>query len=297
VHRWEPPDRSEPWLGTLNPFAPRPWLESAPSIPGENATEAEVAVFLDVLAANQSPRFDLRLSTARELANLASLVPKWLPLFIEAVSCYGDSRKLLRNALIAGTPEERKDELLRRIPDEPRLAAVAVARGWQGEAKPFVFQAVRRLDHIPAGMEALCRSYRDPAFHPLMRRRFTADIPTVRYWESMPDLTPHLPAQLADARAWLLAAPRTSMEAGNALEALLYTGDSAALDVLLDSSRDNRWVWGIGPVHRWLRNRDGSLLFMRHEDWTEWIAESTSADYTFDAARRCFVRKPAGPNR
>jgi hypothetical protein len=298
--RWVPPSPTDAWLGNVNPSAPRPWLEAAPHLPGEAATDAEVAVYLDRLVNDVATgRYFMQRLSPSERTQLASLVPRWLPVFLEAVMCYGDRGGMFRDVLIGGIPEGRKEELLRHIPEAPWLAEVAMARGWQAEAKPFVLQAVERNDRIPTEIEALCRSYRDPAFHPAMRKWFTADVPTVRYWESMPDLAPDLPVQLANVMEYLLSLQRHVREMKDLVAALLYVGDSRALDLLLRSWRGDpsQSGWPYPLLRRWVRDRDESKLPPAETDLTTWIGESTAADYGFDTVRRHFVRKPANSNR
>ena len=304
---WKPtlPDRA--WTGTRSATGPRPWLDAEPEIPGTAAGEAEVAVFLDMLTdrglPDQSGRRAVEVSTPQKEARLAALVPRWLPLFIETFARNGDQRGALKAALVAGTPEERRGELLRRIPDAPPLAEVAMQRGWEAEARPFVLQLVQREGRIPTALESLCRSYRDPAFHPAMRRWFTANVATVRYWESMPDLAAELPAQLAHVRDFLTSAQYRGNPMEEELDALLSTGDAAGLALLLRLTADgSKWDgWPMAVFLRWVRDSEGNALSFQEGRPKEgkklqaWIGGSTAADYVFHPARRVFIRKPTNP--
>ena len=176
-------------------------------------------------------------------------------------------------------------------------------RGWEAEAKPFVLQLVQGAGRIPTPLESLCRSYRDPAFHPAMRRRFTADVPTVRYWESMPDLAAKLPEQLAHVRDYLMSPQYQGHPLEDTLDALLYTGDAASLELLLRLMTDgSTWDgWPAAVFVRQVRDSDGNALNFRAGEPKEqiklqsWIGDSTAAEYVFQPERRCFVRKPKSP--
>lgn len=277
-----------------------PWPAGpAAESPMQQMDEVEVARFLHQMSAYSSregrhPEQD---------AQLAALVPRWLPLFLEMVVSLNDSRNAILQALIAGTPEERKNDVLRRLPDAPILVHAVTARGWQKEAKPYVVELVRKSGRIPYEMEVLCRNYRDPVFHEAMRRSFKADLATVRYWVSMPDLAPDLPKRLAPWKSTLQRNPRAGTY--EELGVLLYAGDVVALDVMLNRWRERPLSKGyskeqmaryeIEGIQRWLRTSDGEVPGETKEDITALIGASAAADYTFDSARHVFIRKPASP--
>ncbi len=168
-------ERAPGWLPPVpapqNP--PKPWpATSYPPLPGPEASEAEVAVFLTLLLPAPMERESSVLPDWRapeNRARLAALVSRWLPLFLEMAVRYSNEDAPFIQSLIAGTPEERTEEVLRRLPDCPALVAVVRARGWEAEAKPFVSKAIEKYGDIPPELLPLCRSYQDPAFQPRPR--------------------------------------------------------------------------------------------------------------------------------
>jgi hypothetical protein len=277
-----------------------PLFEESARTPGADATEVEVATYLhrelahrEWLSRSSSFRYYRKFFREGD-SGIEGLVERWLPLFIE-IAVY--SRGGLIGALLEGTPEARKDEVLRRIPECPALIEVAVARRWQAEAKPYILQYIQNADTIPGSLEPLCRQYRDPAFHEAMRHSFTPNLPTVRYWASMPDLVAELPARLARAKA---------MHGFRGREAVfLYAGDMEVLDDLLqqwsrgrtrpsNESRDAQKA-RTELLRQYLRTADGGSIPV--EEGAAGNPGGTKAeDYVFDPARHLFFRKPASLN-
>ena len=282
-------------------FRPRPLcVEAEPLVPGKSATEREMARYLDYLTVTH---WDYRAGPwgwpAEKAASFAALVPKWLPLFLEASVQHGEEQgAVLAGALTAGTPEERRGELLRRIPESPVLAQVAVTRGWQEEARPFILALVNATGSIPERLEPAIRRYRDPAFHAVLRGSFKASLADIRYWQSMPDLAPDLPQLLAAVRERLRGMDNPNVVSAGEVQGLLSTGDPVALDVLLRCLRNNPNgnYWPGDYLRRWVRTSDEkSVSFGNYKEAAAWVGATTAAGYTWQAARGYFVRKPVPP--
>jgi len=187
---------------------------------------------------------------------------------------------------------------------------VVLGRGWQAEALPVVLAAVRRKSRIEEELLPLCRSFRDPAFHEWMRRDFTLDVPTVLYWESMPDLAAELPARLE--KEW----ERRAYSIPKARAALAVAGYPPVLSQLLKDlgrketysrpevaallARSVRDAMGNPPAPTGLKLKPNG----EPEDWPRqevspeflnWFAGLTEKDFTFDRAQRRFIRQPSAP--
>lgn len=279
---------------TARPLAA--WPDNpAPAIPDASATEAEVAVYLTLLTRNNATNPLPERDTPENRAKLAALVPKWLPLFLE-MAVRERQEDTFIPALIAGTPEEKRQEVLQRLSENPELVKVVTARGWESEAKSYVLKTVERIGFIPPEWQVLCRSYRDPSFHPFMRRYFAPSVPVVRYWESMPDLAPELPAKLSQVMESFRNqhVPGTTLNGKRVmLEALLYSGALDALDMVIRDFRVNShradMSWDL--LYTFLRDAAGRKRSDNEKTFTEFIGSSTAADYRFDKARRLFSRK------
>lgn len=260
-----------------------PWpAMSEEAVPLPDAEAAAVAHYLHRLVAGER---------CSDTAALAALVPRRLSLFLEMEvrhQVYG-----IRQALIAGAPEERRDEILRRIPDSSSLIEVAARRGWTAEAKPWVLQLMQRLDWIPPQLLKLCRGYRDPAFHAAMKPSFDADMETVEYWESMPDLAPELPARLEEAKRKLLASGILVLR-DERTGTFLHRGDTDVLDAVLREWHQAFTDNGAGLLRKFLRTADGQLVPGGRRELVDVIGRS-ARDYTFDPQRHCFFKKPGPP--
>ena len=171
-----------------------------------------------------------------------------------------------------------------------------------------MLEMVRQAKRISGDLLPLCRAFRDPVFHEWMRKAFEMDVPTVLYWESMPDLAAELPPLLARAQrhGW-----RTYEE----FQALLTGGQSEMLTRLL---RDvNSGGPGITRAAGFLelsvldaagnpppptgleRSPDDELRSYDQPPvspaFRQWCAGLTADDFTFDRSQRRFVRKPSTP--
>ncbi len=268
----------------------RPWLANAgDEIPAMEVSGEVVVAWLQRMAL--SPDADdtfTRKPDPAGMDRIRELVVRWPGAFVKmAKSVPNYRRPFFLHALIHGLPDERAGEVLREIPKAPELMPVVEARGWEADAKRYVLQAVLAEGRIPAPLAAVCRGYRDPAFHPAMRASFTPDVPTVRYWESMPDLAPELEARLAPVKAEVLRGelPFT----GEEMAVLLHRGDREVLGFLL---KGHPLTGGLPRafVQEHIRDPDGSPLHFdgSPEDPT---TNTRAEDYVFDPATRRFLKK------
>jgi hypothetical protein len=286
---------------------PRPWSEfQLLAVPGPTASEVAVADYLQGLSRLPDGSPDWKKWTRAQQLALNALVPQWWPLFIEVAKKHPgggaglpplgvawNATTAVKLALAEGTPESRRDEFLAQIPAIPTLALLAARRGWQAEAKPYILQVAQREHPLPTDWPALLRSYRDPRFHPALRREFVADVPSIRYWESMPDLAPELPTRLAAARAALLQ--ETDLEESRPLWALVESGDAVAFELMLKQSRFNRSLGSnfTENLRRTVRAADGESLSAL--DVPNLSLSDDPADYHYNPARRCWIRHAPKP--
>ena len=289
-----PPPRQkvepEPVKKTERHFSPAgkpvyPWPAAQElKIPGPDATAVEVSNFLHRLAAKE---------LLADEDGLVGLLPRWLPLILEMEARHPN--QMLRDALITGAAEEQRNEILRHLPVAPTLVQVALRRGWAAEARPWILRLVERRGGIPPELLTLCRSYRDPAFNAVMRKSWKVDEATVAYWESMPALAAELPARLAEVKELFL---RRGLGFGEDQRAavLLRRGDKEVLEVALQRwRRETNHSWDSdNPLRRFLRSEDGQLLPGDINNMVAMLGQS-AADYDFDAARHCFIRKKKTP--
>jgi hypothetical protein len=240
---------------------------------------------------------------------IGSLVAAWWSqcLQIAALDRLPRNNALLQ-ALVAGLPEEHRGELIALLPTAFWLAPVVKQRGWSAEAKPFVLQLLHLTKEIPPELMPLCRSYHDPAFNDWMRRTFTLDVPTVLYWESMPELAKELHKHVVRwSKSWGWSEEER--------EALLTVGEMPYLEALLNALRDRRnkptaalylsqsvlGSDGESPPPTGLKlTRDGKPMWFEvpqqvSPEFLQWFAGLTAKDFTFDRARHRFVRNPSAP--
>jgi hypothetical protein len=277
----------------LQPLKPNrdsvPWLVFAVEhVPGAHASEREVVEYFHGLADCTSQQS----LTFQQQQRLTLLVKRWFPHFINMMQ-QAVPQDVVQRALIQGTPEEWKDKLVQQIPAAPALAMVAAERGWQVEMKDQVLQVAQQEGPLPSGWAALLRSYRDPVFHPALRRAFIADLPTVRYWQSMPDLAIDLPARLKAVHAGALMSLDLSKDP--VAWAFVDAGDGVMLERLLEIWR-KRGTQGTDfaqAMKRYLRPPDGRRL--SNDSVFDALGHS-AADYDYDPARRCWIRKPQPSN-
>jgi hypothetical protein len=254
------------------------------------ASSAEVSSLLHRITAGEYPA---------DAKRLPLLVPGHLALFLEMEKRKPNDR--VRDAILAGATEEQRGAILEALTDAPALVELVVRRGWAAEAKPYVLQIVERLGIIPYNLLPLCRSYRDPAFNDMMRKSWRADLATVTYWESMPELASELPQRLAVEKDKLLQ----QIPSYNAQPAsvLLRNGDREVLDFLLRNRLRSR-IEGVrllsdlskndAALRRFVRDENGHLLPEPAEELISALGE-TAEDYHWDAARHCFIRKKRTP--
>jgi hypothetical protein len=210
-------------------------------------------------------------------------------LFLEAVVQRGVQKgAVVSQFLTGGVPEERREELLRRIPESVLLAGVALARGWDEEAKPYILELVRNSGAIEDRLWPAIRNYRDPAFHEYVRAAFEPKLQNVRYWQSMPDLAPELPQRLAVERERIRGANDPQIVDADRLQGMLSTGDTVALDVLLRCFRNNKngHYWPEDYLRRWVHAAPSD-----DKQLAGFVGESTAADYEWQAARGYFVKR------
>ena len=174
--------------------------DGAPEIPEAGASRAEVAAYLTHLIATEwglgEGPWGWPESKQRKFA---ALVPKWTPVFLQAMVFAGEWRGgVLERALMQGLPDEHRAELFARIPESPVLARIAMHRGWLAGATPYLVALFRKTGGIPKLLDPFITQFRDPAFHPWLRAKFrTTTVPMIRFWQSVPELAKDLPALLA----------------------------------------------------------------------------------------------------
>lgn len=263
-----------------------PWGNSSTAgLPEADATEIEVARFLHSLSEDFDGFHQYRGGTRGQKETMATLVANWLPLFLElAVAKQSTLPSVINQALIDGVPENRREELLRKIPEAPLLAAIAFKRGWQSEAKPFLLQTVQQLDGIPEGWDDMVRSYRDPAFHPAMRKSFTMDVPTLQYWESVPDLASDLPVKIQQGVEALTTETFPNSLTNPHVEALLYAGRSEALNFAIKKLGDPKRGkgWPVAALRRWVLTPDLKPLPETMDELLKWVGNAKAEDFQFD---------------
>jgi hypothetical protein len=274
---------------------------SSLTIPAVTAERHEVMYFIHWLKTQHQSRPD---------GNVAPLVQAYAPQFMEiaALDRLAKGSSLLQ-ALTDGLVEEQRDALLALVPNAPWLVEVVEKRDWQAEARPFVLEAVRRARKIEPALAALCRSYRDPAFHEWMRKDFTFDLPTVLYWESMPDLAAELPAHLdQQSRDWY----RLSEEGH---EILLQRGNLSYLRKLLTAvnSRYGGHPMAAQRLEKMVLDTDGNpppsagivlkagggvdqtKTHKLAPEFRRWFEGLTEKNFRFDPEKHRFVRQSSNP--
>lgn len=277
---------------------PQPLTQGGePGIPGAGASRGEVAAYLSYLTSTereyrQGP-WGWPESKRREFA---ALVPQWLPMFLQAIVVAGERRGVvIERALQEGTPEERRAELIQRIPESPLLARIAIQRGWLAEATPQLTELFKKAGGIPEALDLLLFQLRDPAFHPWLRAKFRSTVPMIRHWQSDPALAKDLPALLAEARQRIQSAPpNTNQVDGDELNGLLSTGDTAALDQTIRCyfNNPNGSYWPRDYITRWLRTADDRRLPYDDKHLQPLLKGLTAADFAWNAARGLFLQKP-----
>jgi len=245
---------------------------------------------------------------------MPAFIAKWWPACLEIATLSPLRRdNALVQALAAGFPDEHRGELLRRFHEATWLAPVIEQRGWQEEVKSVILERIRsdksRMDDSTVeDLMPLCRALRDPVFHDWMRRCFTLDVPTVLYWESMPDLAAELPERLYEGRRGFPWKVRQ-------WEALLTGGQPKFLNDLLYNLKQRSWrtekaayylersvldAESRPPPPSGLAVReDGELRYYQPRpvspEFLKWFEGLSADDFTFDRAKRRFVRKPSAP--
>ena len=277
---------SSPSLPAQPPSRPvlRPWITQRRSgIPSPDAGYEEVSTWLDQASLHRRTGEIFRWNRDPEtLRRLKALVASRPDFFAKQIGRDGHEG-FIASALIEGVPEEKRMKFLQVIPQVPRLMKIAAARGWQEEAKPFLLKGLG-VDGLNRdySLAALCREYRDPAFHPVLLRNFHLSLPFIRYWQSMPDLAPGLASKLVEARR------RPSFDYQEATAARLYAGDRSALSSLLRERR------GSGPAgfHACIRDEEDRPLPLDGSA-ADASRDTTVDDYLYDPVRHRFLKKPA----
>lgn len=283
---------------------PQPLFQGrAPEIPLAGAERVEVAAYLmHLTTALWDPALGPWDRPETKRPELVALVLQWLPMFLQATVAGGELwGAALEAPLLEGTPEDRRAELIRRIPESPLLARIAIRRGWLSEAKPEFLELFRKAGGIPELLKPFLTQFRDPEFHPLLRAQFRASVPLIRFWRSRPELAAELPGLLAAARS------RIQSLNGNPdgwpwdeIGGLLSTGEAAALDLTLHAFLHNpspSTGWPREWLLRWLRTAEDRALPQEDAALKEFLRSATSADFTWNAARGLFLQKstPATP--
>jgi hypothetical protein len=301
-----PPPDPEPFRGHLSTFVWQPG--STLPVPDASAPEREATYYIHWLKGRKE---------LSEPEKMPAFIAKWWSQCLEIAVLNPLHRdNALVQALVAGFPDEHRSELLRRFPGATWLAPVIEQRGWQEEVKSVVLERIRsgksRMDDSTVNdLMPLCRALRDPVFHDWMRRHFTLDVPTVLYWESMPDLAAELPERLDEARRefpWKV----------KQWEALVTGGQPKFLNDLLHNltaNRSDNWrqIHAAYYLERSVLDADGrppppSGLVVGKEgklryyqprpvsqEFMKWFEGLSADDFTFDRAKRRFVRKLSTP--
>jgi hypothetical protein len=284
---------------------PQPLMQGGtPGIPEAGATRAEVAAYLTYLTTTQ---WEYQQGpwgwSETQRRKFAALVPQWLPLFLQAAVVAGEQRgAVLESALLQGSPDERRAELIARIPESPGLARIAIQRGWLAEATPQLVALFQKAGGIPGPLDQFITEFRAPAFHPWLRAKFRATVPMIRFWQSVPELAKDLPDLLAAARQRIASVPGNPNGWGtDEINGLLSTGDAAALDLTLRSvfeRHQNQTSWPDDLLRRWVRiTDDQGIPFDSSPNegkkaLKEFSKGLTADDFTWNAARCLFIQKP-----
>ncbi len=296
----------EPFRGHLSTFVWQPG--STLPVPDASAPERDATYYIHWLKGRKQ---------LSEPEKMPAFIAKWWSQCLD-IAVLNPVRRdnALVQALVAGFPDENRSELLRRFPGATWLAPVIEQRGWHEEVKSVVLERIRsgksRMDDATVNdLMSLCRALRDPVFHDWMRWHFTLDVPTVLYWESMPDLAAELPERLDKARRefpWKV----------KQWEALVTGGQPRFLNDLLHNltaNRSDNWrqihaayylersvldADGRPPPPSGLAvGKDGKLRYYQPrpvtQEFMKWFEGLSADDFNFDRAMRRFVRKPSAP--
>lgn len=304
---------------------PGPWNQEEPlTPPAAEAPEPDVARWLQrIYTRPLNYNYGYAAWPAADPVVLAAMVPRHLPLFIElAVQQDLLLAPAIYKALAAAAPEDRRDEIIRRIPDSRTLALIARDRGWLDRARPEILTTLLRDAGVPIYWEEFLRNYRlpditvrlapsgSPRPSGLTRSEvmevlpFKADLSGIHADEWLEDGSPpELPGdELARRLVPVLEKARAEHEPAWHLalqySEFLYHGETAALEALLRHLREDlpdKGGWRAELVRQWSRQPDRTAPPAAPDPFRSFINSATAGGFQFDRPQRLWIRQPAPP--
>lgn len=229
---------------------------------------------------------------------LAGWVPAHLDLFLEGAAVLPDPGcRLLRRAMAEGMEGDQRHRLVETLPRVPELAEVVMARGWEEEAAPALRSLLHRPGRLPDGALRALAGLDDPATYDrlLEELEVSADPGLYRVLRERPGIEAGLEQTVR--RVWNGRPLRRPQVMSSELEIALLHGIPEALGLLLEDPGDgpppDPGIQGMTmSLLREVIATDGLAPAERHDDETfrRWLAAHRGEAFTFDRARRQFVR-------